>query len=118
MSNLILGKLKMRTALLFCPRLKKTAAESHRMLLEAYGDNAISETTCRHWFRQFKACYFERPGQPKMFQDTELQALLDENDAQAQQELAEQLIVAQSTISVCLKPMGKSRKKENGFHMN
>jgi len=36
----------MRTALLFCRFLKKTAAESHRMLLEAYGDNALSKTTC------------------------------------------------------------------------
>jgi len=23
------------------------------MLVEAYGDNALSETTCRDWFRQF-----------------------------------------------------------------
>ena len=45
MSNLILGKCEMRTALLFCHRLKKNAAESHRMLLEAYGDNTLSETT-------------------------------------------------------------------------
>jgi len=35
----------MREALLFC--LKKSAAESYRMLVEAYGDNALSETTCR-----------------------------------------------------------------------
>ena len=46
---------KMRTALLFCYRLKKTAAESHRMLLEAYGDNILSERICRDWFRLFKA---------------------------------------------------------------
>ena len=34
----------MREALLFCFNLKKSAAESHRMLVEAYGDNALSET--------------------------------------------------------------------------
>ena len=45
----------MRTALLFCHRLTKTAAESHRMLLEAYGNNELSETTCRDWLRRFKA---------------------------------------------------------------
>jgi len=33
----------MREALLFCFNLKKSAAESHRMLVEAYGDNALSE---------------------------------------------------------------------------
>ena len=38
----------MREALLF--NLKKSAAESHRMLVEAYGDNALSETTCRDDF--------------------------------------------------------------------
>jgi len=79
----------MRTALLFCHRLKKTAAESHQMLLEAYGNNSLSETICRDWFRRFKAGDFniedkERHGQPKMFQDTELQALLDKNEAQTQ----------------------------------
>ena len=33
----------MQEALLFCFNLKKSAAESHRMLVEAYGDNALSE---------------------------------------------------------------------------
>ena len=79
--------------------MKKTAAVSHRMLPEAYIDNALTETTCRAWFRRFKAGDFdvedkERPGHPKMFQDNELQVLLDENDAQTQQELAEQIGVA------------------------
>ena len=39
----------MREALLFCFNLKKSAAESHRMLggVEAYGDNALSETMQR-----------------------------------------------------------------------
>jgi len=46
-----------------------------------------------------------------MFQDTELKALLDENDAQTQQELTEQLEVAQSTISDRLKAMGKIQKE-------
>ena len=42
-----------------------------------------------------------------MFQDTELQALFDENDAQTQQELAEQLWVDRSTISDRLKAIRK-----------
>ena len=46
-----------------------------------------------------------------MFQDTEFQALLDENDAQTQQELAKQLGVAWSAISDCLKAMGKIQKE-------
>jgi len=43
----------MRKALLFCFNLKKSPAESYRMLVEAYGDNVLSETTCRDWFRRF-----------------------------------------------------------------
>jgi len=106
----------MRTALLFCHRLKKTTAESHRMLPEAYGNNYLSETTCRDWFQRFKASDFDvedkkRLGQAKMFQDTELQALLDENDAQTQQERAEQLGVALSTIYDHLKAMEKIQKE-------
>ena len=45
-------------ALLLYFNLKKSAAESHRMLVEAYGDSALSETLCRDWFRQFKVCNF------------------------------------------------------------
>ena len=44
----------MRKVLLFCFNLKKSAAESHWTLVEAYGDNASSETTYKDWFRRFK----------------------------------------------------------------
>jgi len=35
-----------RTALIFCFHLKKTAAESYRLLGEAYGERAPSQKTC------------------------------------------------------------------------
>ena len=38
----------------------------------------------------------ERPGQPKKFEDEELEALLDEDCCQTQEELAESLGVTQS----------------------
>lgn len=44
----------LRGSLLFCFLLKKSAAESHRMLVEAYGDHALSERTCEESFRRFK----------------------------------------------------------------
>jgi len=44
----------LRKALFFCFNLKKTAAESHRMLVEAYRELALSETTCKEWFWRFK----------------------------------------------------------------
>jgi len=117
MSNLVSVKRETRTALLFCFRLKKTAAESHRrMLVKAYGDHALSERTCREWFHRFKSNDSdvedkERPGQPKKFEDTELQSVLDEDDTQTQQQLAEQLGVAQQTVSDRLKAMGKIQKE-------
>jgi len=72
----------MREALLFCFKkfcLKKSAAESHRMLLKVYGDNALSETTCRDWFRQFNDDLSD-----KKHEDCQLQALLNEDDTQSQ----------------------------------
>ena len=45
MSSFLLKKKHMREALLFCFNLKKSTTESHRMLVEAYDDNALSKTT-------------------------------------------------------------------------
>lgn len=116
MSNFVPNKEHLRTVLLFCFHLKKSAAEAERMLGEAYGSLAPSNTTCKEWYRRFKSGDFdltdkERPGQPKKFEDPELQALLDEDPRQTQKMLAEQLGVAQQTISDRLKAMGKIRKE-------
>jgi len=54
----------------------------------------------------------------KKFEDSELQALLDENDAQTQQQLADQLNVTQEAVSIRLKSKERSKRWENGFHMN
>ena len=48
-----------RTALVFCYRLKKTAAESHRMLVEAYGEHALGKTQCFELFKKFKSGNFD-----------------------------------------------------------
>ena len=103
----------MREALLFCFNLKKSAAELHRMLVEAYGDNALSETTCRDWFRRFNADNFDlsdkkRENRPRKVEDCQLQALLDEDDIQSQEMLAEQLGVFQAAMQ--LHAMGKVQK--------
>jgi len=53
----------------------------------------------------------EERGKPsKKFEDSELQALLDEDDAQTQQQLADQLNVTRETFSIHLKSMGKIQK--------
>ena len=79
----------LRKALVFCYHLKKTAAESYRMLVEAYGEHALGKT---------------------QFEDNELQALLDEDDTQTQQELADQPNVSQKAVSIRLTAMRKIQK--------
>lgn len=94
---------------------KKTAAESHRLLVEVYGD-ALAKTQCFEWFQRFKSADFdikdkERPGQPKKFEDEELETLLDEDSCQTQDELAKSLGVTQQAISKRLKAPDTFRSK-------
>ena len=67
------------------------------------------------WFKKFKSGDFEvrneeRGKPPKKFEYSELQALLDEDDTQTQQQLAYQLNVTREAISIRLKSMGKIQK--------
>ncbi|KAG5313022.1 MOS1T transposase, partial [Pseudoatta argentina] len=78
------NKVYLRGILLHYFIQKKSAAEAHRILVQTYGDNALSDTTCRDWFRRFKNNDFqledkERSGAPKKCQDKELEQLLDED---------------------------------------
>jgi len=98
--------------------LKKSAAETHRLLVEAYGDAALSERSCREWFQKFKNGEFnvedkERIGRSKVYEDAELEALLDEDSCQTQKELALTLEVTQQTISYRLKSLGMIQKQGN-----
>ena len=97
---------------------KKTAAESHRLLQEIYGEYSLSKTQCFEWFQRFKSGDFdindkERPGQPKKFEDKELENLLDQDSCQTQEELALSLGVTQQAISKRLKVLGFIQKLGN-----
>ena len=98
MSNFVLTKQHLREVLIFCFNWKKSAAEVHRMLVEVYGDTAPTDKSCREWFRgwTFQGWRVEdkpRSGQPKKFEDKE--ALLEEDQSQTQEKLAESLGVIQ-----------------------
>ena len=61
---------------------KKSAAESHRILVQTYGDKALSDTTCRDWFKRFENNDFELDakdsfGAPNKFEDENLEELLE-----------------------------------------
>jgi len=102
----LLTKQHLREVLIFF-NWKKSAAKAHRMLVEVYGTASIDKSCHREWFRRFKDGDFKdeveeklRSGQPKKFEDKELEALLEEDQSQTQEELAKSLGVTQQTISV------------------
>ena len=74
MSSFVPANYDLRTALVSCYHLKKTAAESHRMLVEAHGEHALGKTQCFEWFKKFKSGNFDvrnadRGKPPKKFED-------------------------------------------------
>ena len=115
MSKIVPKKCHVREVMLYHFNSKKSAAESHRMLVETYADNAPSERTCRYWFSRFSEGNFDlsdqkRENRPKKFEDTDLQVLLDEDNTQSQEMLAVQLGVSRPAISKRLHAMGKIQK--------
>lgn len=118
MSNFVPSKQHMREVLLHYFVLKKTAADSYRLLSEAYGVYALSESTCREWFQRFKSGDYgvndkERPGQPKKFEDHDLEALLEEDPSQTLKDLAETLKVTHVAVFKRLKTLGIIQKQGN-----
>jgi len=74
------------------------------MLSNIYGEAAISERTCREWFQRFKNGDFDVEDRhsgrrEKVFEDSELKALLEQDSCQNQEELARSLRVTQQAIS-------------------
>ena len=83
------------------------------MLVEAYGEAALSGRSCRE-FQKFKNGEFdvedkERSGRPKVYGDAELESL----SCQTQETLALTLGVTQSAISHRFKPLGMIQKQGN-----
>ena len=119
----ISNKKHSRTALIFSFHLKKTAAESYRLVRQAYGEYDLWQDTCERWFRRFKNGDFKvadkKHGKPsKIFEDVQLQALFDENDLQTQKQLAKQLDVSQQAVFDRLHEMGKIWKTVDGYQQN
>ena len=73
--------------------------------MEAYGEHALSEPSCRELFWKFKSEDFsvedkELPGQPKKFEDEELDELIGQDQCQTFQELSESLNVVDVDIDL------------------
>ena len=54
MSSFEPNKCHLRELLIYFFNLKKSAAEAHRLLVEAYGDAALSERSCRERFKSLR----------------------------------------------------------------
>jgi len=52
MSSFEPNKRHLRELLIYFFNLKKSVAEAHRLLVEAYGDAALSKRSCREWFQR------------------------------------------------------------------
>jgi len=48
------GVKEQRTCIKFCFKLNKTEAETHWMLKEAFGEQALSQARTFEWFKRFK----------------------------------------------------------------
>jgi len=101
----------------FAFHLKKNVAEATAMICAAYGENAVSHTTCKRRYQKFHQGDFSfedepRAGRPQKIETDELHALLDINSAQTEKKLAERLGVTQQAISVRLYTMGKIQKED------
>ena len=74
------------------------------MLSNTYGEAAISERTCREWFQRFKNGNFDvedrhNGGREKVFEDAELEVLLEQDSCQNQEELARHWIIGSDSTS-------------------
>ena len=91
MSSSELNKRHLREFFIHFFNLKKSGAEAHRLLVETSFEAALSDSSCRKWFQTFKNDELdivdkERSGRPKVYEDAELEALLDQDSCQTQEE--------------------------------
>ena len=91
MSSFVPNKRHLRELLIYFFNLKKSAAVEHRLLVETYGEAALSERSGHEWFQKFKNGKFdiedkERNGMPKVYEEAEWEALLDQDSCQTQEE--------------------------------
>ena len=110
-------KRNLRKAMLFCFHLEKSAAGSHRLLVEADGNHTPTVQIVENWFRRFKSGDFdlgdkENPEQPKKFEDTELKAFLDQNPCVTFEMTVDEFNVHVSTVSKRLKAMRVIKEKD------
>ena len=84
MSKFEPSKRHLREILVYFFNLKKSAADAHQLLIEAYAEGALSERKCREWFKNgdFDVEDKDRSGRPRICKNVELEELLVEDSSQ------------------------------------
>ena len=90
MSSFEPNRRHLREFFIYFFNLKKYAAKEHRLLVETYGEAALRERSCRKWFQKFNNDEFniedkERSRRPKVYENAELETLLDQDSCQTQE---------------------------------
>ena len=85
--------------------LKKTDGESNQLFVETYDEHALIPKTCKRWFKCFRSGDVnvkdkECSNRSKIFEDADLQALLDEDSTKMLKKLTKALDVTQPIISM------------------
>ena len=91
MSSVEPNKRHLREHLIYFFNLKKSATEAHRLLIETFFEASLNDRSCRNCFQKFKNGEFdiedkERSGKLKVYEDADLEALLDQDSCQMQEE--------------------------------
>ncbi|KIH64211.1 hypothetical protein ANCDUO_05488 [Ancylostoma duodenale] len=106
-------KSDIRYCLLYDIKRGKTAAESHRDLCDAFGQDAISEWQCQRWFHKVRSgnesLEDDARGRPSSMVDMEqLKEAIKEDLSQITRDLANRFGCSHPTIMRCLHALGKS----------
>ena len=108
-------KYVLRTCLLYDFKMGKNAADSHRDLCSAFGEQVITERSCQLWFAQFRdgneSLEDESHGhRATAIDNNELEQLIEADPMQTTRELAKHLQCDHSTIVRHLEIIGKTNR--------
>ncbi|CAD5206299.1 unnamed protein product [Bursaphelenchus okinawaensis] len=92
----------MHAMILYEFKLGKTAAEGHRNLVKAFGENCVSYSTCSDWFHKFKEGDFDlsnhHPGRHSVVDEQVLIQLMETDPNMTSHALAEKFGCSSDTV--------------------